>query len=294
MDWKRFFPGLQREIGQAANSGYRVYTTRHDRVASAIELYAELSESDRAEFERLVTRHRTTVDRWSYDVRAAALEARTIPDGQPGKSDVAATILIDQSGSLTSENAILVALAVEMIAEAFQRAGVRTEILGFTTRNWQGGMARKDWIARGRPPSPGRLCDLLHIVYKAFETKLETALHHLPLLLLRDFRKENVDGEALIWAAERLEAQQASRRVLLVISDGAPVDDSTLDASGPTILWDHLKVTIDHLSGQPDLVLASIGVHYRASQLYERTMTLTTLAQVPAEAVPFALSLLDP
>ncbi len=289
MDWKRFFP----QMPNADESfGYRVYDRRYDRIVHASELRQKLTNSQRSQLEELTEQYTTQVDRWAFDQRFKELVAN---DGAAEHSGggICATILIDQSGSLKGDLAILVCMAAEIIAEAWERRGARTEILGFTTATWRGGNARTRWLEEGRPPNPGRLCDLLHIIYKDADAKLSSVRWTLPLLLLSQFRKENVDGEALLWAADRLEAQVARRRILLVLSDGVPADDSTLSVNHASILLDHLKLVVQHLSAQPDFSVAALGIMHETGDIYPQSLTLESPDDIGAKALPFALSLVE-
>ena len=158
--------------------------------------------------------------------------------------DTVVTLLIDNSGSMRGRPITVAAMSADILARTLERCGVKVEILGFTTRAWKGGQARERWIAAGKPPNPGRLNDLRHIVYKPADAPWRRARRSLGLMLREGILKENIDGEALLWAHDRLLARPEQRRILMVISDGAPVDDSTLSVNPGNYLEKHLREVI--------------------------------------------------
>lgn len=202
------------------------------------------------------------------------------------------SILVDHSGSLRGQRAVVACVLTEVMADILSRVGVRYEILGFTTAEWKGGKSRKRWLQMGRPPKPGRLCDLLHIVYRAASETIPGAPYSIRHLLRNDLLKENVDGEALFWASERLKSLDADHNVIVVISDGVPVDDSTLNENSPDILFDHLKDIIGDLRETPGFGVAGIGIDHQLDRLYPNSLTIETLEQVSSELPSFLSSLL--
>src|SRR5438132_9280765 len=164
--------------------------------------------------------------------------------------DTVVTLLIDNSGSMRGRPISIAAISADILARTLERCGVKTEILGFTTRAWKGGQARERWIAAGKPPNPGRLNDLRHIVYKPADAPWRRARRSLGLMLREGILKENIDGEALAWAHNRLLGRPEERRILMVISDGAPVDDSTLSVNPGNYLEKHLREVIREIERQ--------------------------------------------
>ncbi len=160
------------------------------------------------------------------------------------------TLLIDNSGSMRGRPITVAAMSADILARTLERCGVKVEILGFTTRAWKGGQSRERWIAAGKPPNPGRLNDLRHIVYKAADSPWRRARKSLGLMLREGILKENIDGEALLWAHSRLVGRHEQRRILMVISDGAPVDDSTLSVNPGNYLEKHLRDVIAEIETQ--------------------------------------------
>jgi cobaltochelatase CobT len=166
------------------------------------------------------------------------------------------------------------ALSAEVLARTLERCQIRTEILGFTTRDWMGGRPAKRWRAQGRPHHPGRLNELRHIIYKAADTPWHRARRNLGLMLRKDLLKENVDGEALLWASDRLLERSERRRILMVISDGCPLDHATLDANPPDYLERHLRRTIAHIEARGGLELLAIGIGHDVTDYYRNAVML--------------------
>ncbi len=199
-----------------------------------------------------------------------------------------ASLLVDHSGSLRGQRAILACATVEIVADMFSRLGIAYEILGFTTRSWRGGNSRRDWrFWWRRPRKPGRLCDLLHIVYREAGTTQPGAPWTIRNLLRHNLLKENVDGEALLWAAERLTARPENDRCILVISDGAPADDATLLANGPDILQDHLKSVISELTERRHMSIGAIGIDYDVSEYYDTCIQLSSTGELGERLLQF-------
>ncbi len=188
--------------------------------------------------------------------------------------DTVVTLLLDSSGSMRGRPIAVAAACADVLGRALERCGVRVELLGFTTRTWKGGDSRDRWLAAGRPPSPGRLNELRHIVYKSADVPWRRARKNLGVLLKDDLLKQNIDGEALEWASERLLRRRETRRILLVISDGAPVDETTLAANDPGYLERHLRSVITRLERHSGLELAAIGIGHDVSRYYRRAITV--------------------
>ncbi len=169
----------------------------------------------------------------------------------------------------------IAALSADILARTLERCGVKTEILGFTTREWKGGSSYKEWVKAGRPPAPGRLNDLLHIVYKSTDMRLRKGQRNLALMMKDGLLKENIDGEAVLWAHKRLLARPEQRRILMVISDGAPVDDATLSVNSGDYLDRHLRQVIDMIETRSDVELLAIGIGHDVTRYYKRAVTLS-------------------
>ncbi|RME63599.1 MAG: cobaltochelatase subunit CobT [Alphaproteobacteria bacterium] len=194
--------------------------------------------------------------------------------------DTVVTLLIDNSGSMRGRPISIAAICADILARTLERCGVKVEILGFTTRAWKGGQCREAWIAAGKPAQPGRLNDLRHIVYKAADAPWRRARKNLGLMMREGLLKENIDGEALLWAHYRLIGRPEERRILMVISDGAPVDDSTLSVNSGTYLERHLRQVIGWIETRSPVELIAIGIGHDVSRYYSRAVTLIDAEQL--------------
>ncbi len=194
--------------------------------------------------------------------------------------DTVVSLLIDNSGSMRGRPISVAAMSADILARTLERCAVKVEILGFTTRAWKGGQSRERWLAAGKPANPGRLNDLRHIVYKPAEAPWRRARKSLGLMLREGILKENIDGEALLWAAERLLARQEQRRILMVISDGAPVDDSTLSVNPGNYLEKHLREVIDWVETATPIELLAIGIGHDVTRYYRRAVTIVDAEQL--------------
>ena len=199
--------------------------------------------------------------------------------------DTVVSLLIDNSGSMRGRPIAIAAICADILARTLERCGVATEVLGFTTRGWKGGQSREAWLAAGRPPNPGRLNDLRHIVYKRADEPYRHARRHLGLMMREGLLKENIDGEALLWAHNRLIARPEERRILMVISDGAPVDDSTASANGGSYLERHLRQVIEWIEKRSPVELIAIGIGHDVTRYYERAVTIMDADQLAGAMV---------
>ena len=293
--------GLEPRLTQGQSAApYSVYTEEFDRVSLAEDLASpdELSRlrqnldeqlgDMRAQLARLANRLQRQLlsqrnTSWDFDLDEGLLDSGRLDRiiVHPGTAlsfkqeragrfmDTVVSILIDNSGSMRGRPIALAAMSADLAARALERCGVRCEILGFTTRNWKGGLSARKWIAEGRISRPGRINDLLHIVYKSANSSYRHAYKNLALMLKDGLLKENVDGEALLWAAHRLHARRESRKILLVISDGAPVDQATLGANeDPRYLDSHLRQVITGLETAGQIELSAIGIKHDVQGYY--------------------------
>jgi cobaltochelatase CobT len=231
---------------------------------------------------------------WDFDREEGLLDAARLARivANPGESlsfkvekdtqfrDTVVSLLIDNSGSMRGRPITIAAITADVLARTLERCGVKVEILGFTTSTWKGGKSREAWIKAGKPPVPGRLNDLRHIVYKAADAPWRRARRNLGLMLREGLLKENIDGEALAWAHERLMARREDRRILMVISDGAPVDDSTLSVNSGTYLEEHLREVIGWIENTSPVELTAIGIGHDVTRYYHRAVTLTDAEQL--------------
>ena len=189
--------------------------------------------------------------------------------------DTIVSLLIDNSGSMRGRPITVAAMSADILARTLERCGVKAEILGFTTRTWKGGKAREKWIEDGKPPDPGRLNDLRHIVYKDADMPWRRARRNLGLMLREGLLKENIDGEALMWAHNRLLSRPEQRRILLIISDGAPVDDSTLSTNPGNYLEKHLRDVIYWIETRSNVELTAIGIGHDVTRYYQHAVTIS-------------------
>ena len=231
---------------------------------------------------------------WSFDLEEGMLDAarltRVILDPTAPLSykqeeeaefrDTVVSLLIDNSGSMRGRPIMVAAVCADILARTLERCGVKTEILGFTTRAWKGGQARDRWIKDGKPPKPGRLNDLRHIVYKSADAPWRRARKNLGLMMREGLLKENIDGEALRWAHGRLVGRPEQRKILLVISDGAPVDDSTLSVNDGHYLERHLRTVIADIEASSAVELSAIGIGHDVTRYYRRALTLVDVEQL--------------
>ena len=244
---------------------------------------------------------------WSFDLEEGVLDAsrltRVILDPTAPLSfkqeeeaefrDTVVTLLIDNSGSMRGRPITMAAVCADILARTLERCGVKTEILGFTTRAWKGGQARDRWIKDGKPANPGRLNDLRHIVYKSADAPWRRARRNLGLMMREGLLKENIDGEALQWAYGRLVGRPEQRKVLLVISDGAPVDDSTQSVNDAHYLERHLRRVIAEVESAGGVELAAIGIGHDVTRYYRRAVTLVDVEQLGGAIVDKLAELFD-
>ena len=207
--------------------------------------------------------------------------------------DTVVTLLIDNSGSMRGRPISIAAISADILARTLERCGVKTEILGFTTRAWKGGQSRETWLAAGRPPQPGRLNDVRHIVYKKADEPWRRAKTSLGLMMREGLLKENIDGEALLWAHNRLIARHEERKIMMVISDGAPVDDSTLSVNSGSYLERHLRQVIGWIESRSPVELVAIGIGHDVTRYYQRAVTIMDAEQLGGTIIEQLAALFD-
>jgi len=290
---------------------YKVFTAEHDEIVVAEDL-CEPEELTRlrayldqqlASLSNVVSRLANRLQRkllaqqnraWSFDLEEGLLDVarltRVIVDPTAPLSfkqeqdtefrDTVVTLLIDNSGSMRGRPIMVAAVCADILARTLERCGVKVEILGFTTRAWKGGASRDDWLKAGKPPSPGRLNDLRHIIYKSADAPWRRARKNLGLMMREGLLKENIDGEALMWAHQRLIWRTEARRILMVISDGAPVDDSTLSVNSGHYLERHLRRVIAEIEAKSPVELIAIGIGHDVTRYYRKAVTIVDVEQL--------------
>ncbi len=297
--------------GGGGAPAYKVFTTAHDEIVAAEDLCdpEELGrlraylDQQLASLSNVVARLANRLQRkllaqqsrnWSFDLEEGLLDVarltRVIVDPTAPLSfkqeedtefrDTVVTLLIDNSGSMRGRPIMVAAVCADILARTLERCAVKVEILGFTTRAWKGGLAREAWLKAGKPPSPGRLNDLRHIVYKSADAPWRRARKNLGLMMREGLLKENIDGEALIWAHQRLLGRPEQRRILMVISDGAPVDDSTLSVNNGQYLERHLRRVIGEVETHSPVELIAIGIGHDVTRYYRRAVTIVDVEQL--------------
>jgi cobaltochelatase CobT len=291
--------------------GYKVFTTEFDEEISAEDL-CEAEELARlrgfldqqlSSMQSVVSRLANKLQRllmaqqnrhWEYDLEEGILDASRLPriiidpmyplsfkrEKDTTFRDTCVTLLLDNSGSMRGRPIMVAAMCADILGRTLERVGVKTEILGFTTRAWKGGQAREKWLAAGKPPQPGRLNDLRHIVYKAADEPWRRAKRNLGLMMREGLLKENIDGEALTWAHNRIIARPEQRKILMVISDGAPVDDSTLSVNAGNYLEAHLRRVIEEIETRSPVELTAIGIGHDVTRYYRKAVTIVDAEQL--------------
>lgn len=244
---------------------------------------------------------------WDFDLEEGTLDAgrltRIVIDPMHALSfkaerdtdfrDTIVTILIDNSGSMRGRPIMVAACCGDILARTLERCGVKVEILGFTTRAWKGGQAREKWLAEGKPGNPGRLNDLRHIIYKRADAPWRRSKRSLALMMREGLLKENIDGEALTWAHARLMARPEQRRILMTISDGAPVDDSTTSVNSQTYLETHLRQVIAEIESRAAVELVAIGIGHDVTRYYKRAVTITDPSELAGAMTDKLVELFD-
>jgi len=307
-----------------ASEGYRVFTTAHDETIDAADLcdpmelerLRSLLDQQLTALSSIVARLANKLQRrlmaqqnrsWTFDLEEGVLDTarltRIITDptspltfkaeSESPFRDTVVTLLLDNSGSMRGRPIMVAAVCADILARTLERCGVKVEILGFTTRAWKGGQSREAWITAGKPNMPGRLNDLRHIVYKAADAPWRRAKKNLGLMMREGLLKENIDGEALTWAHDRLLARPEARQILMVISDGSPVDDSTQSANAALYLDKHLRQVIERIETQSPVELIAIGIGHDVTRWYRRAVTIADVEQLGGVMIEKLAELFD-
>lgn len=290
---------------------YKVYTTEYDEIISAEEI-ADIDELDRlrnyldkqiSNLQGVVARLANKLQRklmaqqnrsWDFDLEEGILDTarlvRVVTDPMHPLSfkmerdtdfrDTVVTLLIDNSGSMRGRPIMVAATCADILTRTLERCGVKAEVLGFTTKAWKGGQSRELWTNSGKPMRPGRLNDLRHIIYKSADAPWRRSKRNLGLMMKEGILKENIDGEALEWAYERIRKRQEQRKIMMVISDGAPVDDSSLSVNSGNYLELHLKKVINKIETDKDIELIAIGIGHDVTRYYKRAVTIIDVEEL--------------
>jgi cobaltochelatase CobT len=308
-------PGRPPRFDEFSNAphpdAYRAYSTEFDETTEAEELcdadelarLRQLLDQQLAHLQGVIARLANRMQRrlmakqtraWEFNLEEGILDsarlARVVANPLHALSfkqeketefrDTVVSLLIDNSGSMRGRPITVAAMSADILARTLERCGVKVEILGFTTRMWKGGQSRERWIAAGKPANPGRLNDLRHIIYKPADAPWRRARKNLGLMLREGILKENIDGEALLWAHDRLLGRPEQRRILMVISDGAPVDDSTLSVNPGNYLERHLREAIGYIETRSPVELVAIGIGHDVTRYYRRAVTIVDAEQL--------------
>ena len=302
---------IQKLNKNTEEKDYKIFTTKFDEVAKAetLETLEEISklrktlDQQLTAFQDLITKLANKLQRqllakqnrsWEFDLEEGLLDSskltRIIIDPYNSLSfkkekeldfkDTVVTLLIDNSGSMRGRPITIAALCADILSRTLERCSVKVEILGFTTKNWKGGQSREEWNKLGKQKNPGRLNDLRHIVYKSADSQWRQSKKNLGLMLKEGLLKENIDGEAISWAFNRLIKRKEERKILMVISDGAPVDDSTLSVNSGDFLEKHLKKTVRAIENKKDFELLAIGIGHDVSRYYKKAIKITDVQEL--------------
>ncbi len=302
---------IQKKIANTLDLDYKVFTNKFDEVIKA----ENLENSDEASklrktldqqligFQDIITKLANKLQRqllakqnrsWEFDLEEGLLDSSKLPriimdpynslsfkkEKDLDFKDTLVTLLIDNSGSMRGRPITIAAICADILSRTLERCSVKVEILGFTTKNWKGGQSRENWNKKGKPQTPGRLNDLRHIIYKAADNHWRQSKNNLGLMLKEGLLKENIDGEAISWAFSRLKKRKEERKILMVISDGAPVDDSTLSVNSGDYLEKHLKKMVRFIEDKTEIEILAIGIGHDVSRYYNRAIKITDVNEL--------------
>ena len=302
---------IQKSKSGISDKDYKIFTTEFDEIAKAetlenkeeiIKLRKNLDQQ-LTNFQNLITKLANKLQRqllakqnrsWDFDLEEGLLDSSKLPrviiDPYNSLSfkkekdlefkDTVVTLLIDNSGSMRGRPITIAAICADILSRTLERCSVKVEILGFTTKNWKGGKSREDWNKKGKQKFPGRLNDLRHIIYKSADTHWRQSKKNLGLMLKEGLLKENIDGEAITWAFNRLNKRKEERKILMVISDGAPVDDSTLSVNSGDYLEKHLKKIVKFIENNSQIEILAIGIGHDVSRYYQKAIKITDVQEL--------------
>ena len=301
---------IQKKIDQS-NLDYKIFTSQYDEIVKA----EKLENADEATklrktldqqligFQDVITKLANKLQRqllakqnrsWEFDLEEGLLDSSKLPriimdpynslsfkkEKELDFKDTIVTLLIDNSGSMRGRPITIAAICADILSRTLERCSVKVEILGFTTKNWKGGQSREYWNKNEKPKQPGRLNDLRHIIYKSADTHWRLSKNNLGLMLKEGLLKENIDGEAISWAFNRLKKRKEERKILMVISDGAPVDDSTLSVNSGDFLEKHLKKMVKFIETKTDIEILAIGIGHDVSRYYNKAIKITDVNEL--------------
>jgi len=301
----------QKMNTNSVDRNYSIYTDQFDETAKAEKLETEEEitklrknlDQQLITFQDLITKLANKLQRqllakqnrsWEFDLEDGLLDSSKLPriimdpynslsfkkEKELDFKDTVVTLLIDNSGSMRGRPITIAALCADILSRTLERCSVKVEILGFTTKNWKGGKSREEWNKNNKPKNPGRLNDLRHIIYKSADTHWRTSKKNIGLMLKEGLLKENIDGEAITWAYNRIKKRKEERKILMVISDGAPVDDSTLSVNAGDFLEKHLKKTVKFIEEKSDIEILAIGIGHDVSRYYKKAIKITDVQEL--------------
>ena len=296
---------------EVGDKEYKIFTNKFDEIAKAenLDTKEEINKLRKnldhqlINFQDLITKLANKLQRqllakqnraWDFDLEEGLLDSSKLPrivldpfnslsfkkEKDLDFKDTVVTLLIDNSGSMRGRPITIAAICADILSRTLERCSVKVEILGFTTKNWKGGKSREEWNKNNKPKNPGRLNDLRHIIYKSADTQWRQSKKNLGLMLKEGLLKENIDGEAISWAFSRLKKRKEERKILMVISDGAPVDDSTLSVNSGDFLEKNLKKTVKFIENKSDIEILAIGIGHDVSRYYEKAIKITDVQEL--------------
>ncbi len=315
---------IQKTSIKDNNLDYKIFTNQFDEIVKAenLESSGEISKLRKTldqqliGFQDLVTKLANKLQRqllakqsraWEFDLEEGLLDSSKLPriimdpynslsfkkEKKLDFKDTIVTLLIDNSGSMRGRPITIAAICADILSRTLERCSVKVEILGFTTKNWKGGQCREYWNKEGKPKTPGRLNDLRHIIYKSADTQWRQAKNNLALMLKEGLLKENIDGEAISWASNRLKKRKEERKILMVISDGAPVDDSTLSVNSGDYLEKHLKKMVKFIENKTEIEILAVGIGHDVSRYYDKAIKITDVNELGDVMISQLSSLFD-
>ncbi len=315
---------IQKKNLKDSNVNYKIFTSQFDEITKA----ENLENADEANklrktldqqligFQDVITKLANKLQRqllakqnraWEFDLEEGLLDSSKLPriimdpynslsfkkEKDLDFKDTVVTLLIDNSGSMRGRPITIAAICADILSRTLERCSVKVEILGFTTKNWKGGQSRELWSKNNKPKTPGRLNDLRHIIYKGADTHWRQAKDNLGLMLKEGLLKENIDGEAITWAFNRIKKRKEERKILMVISDGAPVDDSTLSVNSGDFLEKHLKKMVKFIEDKSEIEILAIGIGHDVSRYYKRAIKITDVNELGDVMISQLSSLFD-
>ena len=302
---------IQKNNNLNLNLEYKIFTNKYDEITKAENLenaedaakLRKTLDQQLIGFQDIITKLANKLQRqllakqnraWDFDLEEGLLDSSKLPriiidpynslsfkkEKDLDFKDTVVTLLIDNSGSMRGRPITIAAICADILSRTLERCSVKVEILGFTTKNWKGGQSREIWNKNGKPKTPGRLNDLRHIIYKSADTHWRQSKNNLGLMLKEGLLKENIDGEAISWAFSRLKKRKEERKILMVISDGAPVDDSTLSVNSGDFLEKHLKKIVNFIEDKTDIEILAIGIGHDVSRYYKRAIKISDVNEL--------------